>query len=32
LPQKLLALSLEELKDHIKQTANWIYGDEAKDG
>ncbi|PLW41937.1 hypothetical protein PCASD_12806 [Puccinia coronata f. sp. avenae] len=32
LPQKLLALSREELKDHIKQTANRIYGDEAKDG
>ncbi|PLW31553.1 hypothetical protein PCASD_19111 [Puccinia coronata f. sp. avenae] len=32
LPQKLLALSRKELKDHIKQTSNRIYGNKAKDG
>ncbi|PLW50709.1 hypothetical protein PCASD_00631 [Puccinia coronata f. sp. avenae] len=31
LPKKLLELSRDELKDHIRQFANDTYGDEAKD-
>jgi hypothetical protein len=32
LPKKILALSCDELKAHIREMANGIYGDKEKDG